>query len=704
MRLKKELVLGALSLMLSAVALPSDAQDVREKQLAFPGAEGFGRYVTGGRGGKVYHVTNLNDSGEGSLRDALSKSGFKIIVFDVSGTIHLESALSISGNTTIAGQTAPGDGICLADYPVAVKGSNVIVRYMRFRLGNKHVLVDGADGWDGFGGLDHENIIIDHCSVSWSIDECCSFLGNKNTTLQWCLVAQSLVNAGHSKGNHGYGGNWGGSGASFHHNLLVHHTSRTPRLGPRPTTQLDERMDMRNNVIYNFGGNGCYGGEGMTVNIVNNYYKPGPGTPTDKKGYRIAGIGVRTNEYVTTYPAYAPALHLWGKYYVTGNYNTKYSNVNDDNWTYGVINQVDASACDGTFTAKTKDTIKLESPMPFVATTTHTAADAYERVLSYAGASLSRDSFDELMVSDTRNGKATYTGKGLSKGFVNSQNDNKPADAAADWSAWPTLSGTTAPLDSDGDGMPDAWETANGLKPDDPTDGAEVADNGYTNVENYLNSLVDDITKAQNAGGELMGDIETVGGGSSVAYEISPGTATDENWNFKDGFSVTAPGKDYATGKNSGTTFTGIKYSRNFTYTLNIPDGISIDAVEFTGYCNNGTNTGQTAYVSLLGSRNLEAGLYSFPPTEEAKTATHRIGLDTPATGEMPFRFGGDNQVVMNMTLISGTTTGIEDVTSVAPATLDNRIYTLDGRYVGNDLRTLGKGIYIVNHKKVVVR
>ncbi|MBQ1701071.1 MAG: pectate lyase, partial [Prevotella sp.] len=333
------LFLGTSTILRAAINIPGDVPSnskvlsggvSMEKQPAFPGAEGFGRYVTGGRGGRVYHVTNLNDSGTGSLRWALSQPGIKTIVFDVSGTIHLSSALNIGGNVTIAGQTAPGDGICVADYPCSIKGSNVIVRYMRFRLGNKNVLLDGADGWDGFGGFDQEDLIIDHCSISWSIDECLSVLGNKNTTVQWCLVAQSLVNSGHSKGAHGYGGNWGGSGASFHHNLLAHHTSRTPRLGPRPTTQLDERMDMRNNVIYNFGGNGCYGGEGMKVNIVNNYYKPGPGTPTSYKGKRIAGIGIRTNKYVEQYPDYEPALHIWGKYFVEGNVNSKYSDVTND--------------------------------------------------------------------------------------------------------------------------------------------------------------------------------------------------------------------------------------------------------------------------------------------------------------------------------------------------------------------------------------
>ena len=516
-------------MLLFSSSLAAMAQD--EKLPAFPGAEGFGRYVSGGRGGAVYHVNNLNDSGEGSLRWALGQSGTKTIVFDVSGTIHLNSNLNIGSNTTIAGQTAPGDGICVADYPCAIKGNNVIVRYMRFRLGNKNVKLDGADGWDGFGGFDQKDWMIDHCSVSWSIDECLSVLGNKNTTVQWCLVAQSLVNSGHTKGAHGYGGNWGGSGASFHHNLIAHHTSRTPRLGPRPTTQLDERMDYRNNVIYNFGGNGCYGGEGMKVNIVNNYYKPGPGSPTGTKGMRIAGIGIRTNEYVTTYPAYAPALHLWGKYYVTGNVNTQYSQVTNDNWNYGMYNQIDASGCDGTYTAATKDSIKITEPIDFILTTTHTADMAYEKVVAYAGASLHRDSFDEMIVSDTRNGLASHTGSGLGRGFINTQDDNKPADAGDDWSAWPTLQSTTAPTDTDGDGMPDEWEDANGLDKNDKSDGNLAGEGGYTNLEIYLSQLVRDITRQQNADGEQLGNIVLKQASGSTDDDGKATIATgDINW------------------------------------------------------------------------------------------------------------------------------------------------------------------------------
>ena len=675
-------------MLLSGFCLAATAVFAQEKTPAFPGAEGFGRYVSGGRGGNVYHVTSLADDGtEGTLRWALGKSGAKTIVFDVSGTIHLQSSLNIAiGNVTIAGQTAPGDGICVADYPVAIKANNVIVRYMRFRPGNKNVLLNGADGWDAFGGMDQENIIVDHCSVSWSIDECLSVLGNKNTTVQWCLVAQSLVNSGHSKGAHGYGGNWGGSGASFHHNLIAHHGSRTPRLGPRPTTQLDERMDMRNNVIYNFGGNGCYGGEGMTVNIVNNYYKPGPGSPTDKKGYRIAGIGIRTNEYVEKYPAYAPALHLWGKYFVTGNYNTKYSSVNNDNWTYGIINQIDASGCDGTFTAETKDSIKLAEPMDFVATTTHSAVDAYDRVLDYVGASLSRDSFDELMVSDARNGAASYTGKGLGKGFVNSQDDNRPADAAADWSAWPTLNSAAAPVDTDGDGMPDEWEKSNGLDPSDPSDGKTIGTDGYSNLENYLNSLVADITEKQNEGGELLGFVEEEGETPVAStYDLTPETANGD-WTFSNGFSITnGSGKGYSPGSSCGIN--GIKYSNNVEYAIQIPDGISITGIDIQGYCNEDNVDG---YLSKLGSKTFESTDYVFPSRTGGVSVTHNIALDQPAQGSIGFKFV--KQQCVRITLHTDASTSI---TTIVSPTDSETYFDLGGR------RTKGhKGLVITKGKK----
>ena len=503
--------------------------EMTAQQPAFPGAEGFGMFTTGGRGGAVYHVTNLNDSGAGSFREACNKSGTRTIVFDVSGTIFLKSELKLkNGNVTIAGQSAPGDGICIANYPFVIACKNVIIRYMRFRLGNEALKInDTAHEGDGLGGMDLENVIIDHCSVSWSIDECLSVYGSKNLTVQWCIASQSLNNAGHSKGAHGYGGNWGGSGASYHHNLMCHHISRTPRLGPRPSTQTDERMDLRNNVIYNWIDNGVYGGEGMNVNIVNNYYKPGPETKSGTKNKRIAAIGIRTSEYTkhnTSSPNQWDVMwHVWGDFYVDGNVNSKNSDVTNDNWTYGIYNQIDNSSVDNTFTDATKDTIRLEKPILYEQVTTHSAAQAFTQVLDYAGASLHRDALDEVMVSDARYGTTTYTGNGCKKGIINSQDDLKPANASTDWSPWPSLNNTTAPLDFDKDGIPDEWEDVNSLNKNDINDGKIIASNGYTHLENYLNSLVADITIKQNEGGTLMSGQQIYGEYSGIlSYNSGP--------------------------------------------------------------------------------------------------------------------------------------------------------------------------------------
>ncbi len=501
-----------------------------EKQIAFPGAEGFGRYTTGGRGGKVYHVTTLEDDGKtstkGTLRWANAQSGPRTIVFDVSGTIQLASALKINANTTIAGQTAPGDGICIAGYQVTL-GKNNIIRYIRFRPGDEN----GGEP-DGLGAMDSENIIVDHCSVSWSVDECLSVYGSKNTTVQWCIASQSLCNSTHVKKAHGYGGNWGGSGASYHHNLIAHHVSRTPRLGPRPGTQTDERMDMRNNVIYNWIDNGCYGGEGMNVNIVNNYYKPGPGTKSGTKGMRIASVNIRTSEY-TKHDTSSPndwdkMWHVWGKYYVDGNVNSTYSQVTEDNWTYGIYNQIDPSSNDGTYTAVTKDTIRITTPIAYEAVTTHTADVAYERVLDFVGASLHRDALDQIIIDDVRNGTATFTASGNAKGII-----DHPSDVKGDgWEKWPPLTQTEAKQDTDGDGMPDDWETANGLNPNDASDGNAIGEEGYTNLENYMNALVADITQKQNEGGEQWRGQQTTG---IEALNIESRTWNDNSWYTIDG-------------------------------------------------------------------------------------------------------------------------------------------------------------------------
>ncbi len=445
---------------------------------AFPGAEGGGKYVTGGRGGKVIYVTNLNDSGAGSLRAAIAQSGPRIVVFKVSGTIKLESALNITDNITIAGQTAPGGGITLRDYNVTVKGNNVIIRYLRFRMGDAKAVES-----DALGGRFQKNIIVDHCSMSWSTDECVSFYQNENFTLQWSIISESLKNSVHDKGSHGYGGIWGGKNASFHHNLLAHHDSRNPRLGEYANDPfaLTDAVDVRNNVIYNWGGNSCYGGDAMNVNIVNNYWKPGPGTGSTKE--RIVSTG-------RILDATSPIYGIWGKYYVDGNFVVGSTRATQDNWTYGVYNQFHHSQLP--VSQADKDELKIEAPHPFGEITTHSATKAFELVLDYAGANLFRDTVDKRAVDDARSGTASIMngGNGSTNGYIDT-----PTAAGG----WPELPTATAPDDTDGDGMPDAWETEKGLNPANIADGnLKTLDGGYTNIEVYINSIVKQVTDIQN--------------------------------------------------------------------------------------------------------------------------------------------------------------------------------------------------------------
>lgn len=470
--------------------------NLRAQVPAFPGADGYGRYTTGGRGGSVYYVTSLEDSDTpGTLRYGVTRLSKVTILFKVSGTIHLNSGLNISqSNITIAGQSAPGDGICVADYPVSVSGSNVIVRYMRFRMGDQKLSADEADGADAFGGRFSQNVLIDHCSISWCTDECASFYANTNFTMQWCIISESLRQSLHSKGAHGYGAIWGGLGASYLHNMLVHHDSRTPRFGTGNLGDpADHVTDMRNNVIYNWSGNGCYGAEGMTVNMINNYYKPGPATTSSSKS-RFIGIDDATSSDGTT--------SIWGKFYLSGNYNSKYTVANSNNWNGVVVNQSSLINGNATKTDVKSDSELGETPLLHQ----HTAQQAYEVVLNYAGCSYKRDAIDERLVNECRQGTFTYKGASANKGgIIDKLEDLRPADADATWSPWPELTSTSAPMDSDEDGMYDTWEELKGLDPTDPTDRNKLNEEGYTMLEVYLNSLVADITEAQYAGSEEVG-------------------------------------------------------------------------------------------------------------------------------------------------------------------------------------------------------
>ena len=519
-------------LFLAAAALSATATFAQNDAPAFPGAEGHGRYVTGGRGGVVKHVTNLNDSGPGSLRTAVSGSAKKIVVFDVSGVIALKSDLKIGANTTIAGQTAPYPGITLRYRTVRPDADNVIVRFIRVRRGQEKDVNDGADAiWT----RENDGMIFDHCSFSWSIDEVASFYDNNNFTMQWCTAAESLNNAGHGKGAHGYGGIWGGKLASFHHNMIAHVTNRVPRFngaryewdGYKSNAMYDEykwanpvqaeNVDFRNCVMYNWGNsNGCYGGPGGgQINIVNNYYKGGPATP-DSKAQRVTEISVASSGNSSGHP---DIYGMTSRYYINGNttetnsgtitenrdwngvnYDSGVFTIDGEKWSLDTLNlygdEVEHKAnTDGEMCVR----IKMDQPAPEGQVTTHSAATAFDKVMSYCGASLYRDDVDSRYMEEARTGTATY------KGSVT--NEDGLIDIVADVNGYTedNFPSETRPegFDTDQDGMPDEWEIANGLDPNNPDDAnlytLDTEKGWYTNVEVYINSLVEHIVKAQNA-------------------------------------------------------------------------------------------------------------------------------------------------------------------------------------------------------------
>jgi len=491
---------------------------------AFPGAEGFGRYVTGGRGGAIIHVTNLNDSGTGSFRAAVSGNNKKIIVFDVAGVIPLTSPLDIGENTTILGQTAPNPGITIRYYTVRPGGNNII-RFMRFRRGQERDINDGGDAmWQ----RQKTGLILDHCSFSWSIDEVASFYDNNNFTLQWSTVGESLNNTGHTKNAHGYGGIWGGKLASFHHNMILHVQNRSPRFngarynwGGYTRNQLysvykwensiqAENVDFRNCVIYNWGsGNGCYGGPGGgQINMVNNYFKAGRATSAKTRVTQIS-VANPNNSANTPFPG------MTSRYYIHGNYVSAAANPANYDWN-GVTYDLTSYEMDGEYYSPDPNNyygsavehtivngvscvkIKMDQPVIYGDVTTHSATTAFSKVLDHAGASLYRDNVDTRYAKEARNGTTTYTGS-VTKlpGII-----DLVSDAGGYTEDHFGTNKRSADFDSDKDGIPDVWEIANGLDPNNAADALTYTldkKQYYTNLEVYANSLVEQIVKEERA-------------------------------------------------------------------------------------------------------------------------------------------------------------------------------------------------------------
>ena len=415
--------------------------EVVGQQLAFPGAEGFGRFSLGGRGGKVLFVTNLHDSGPGSLRAAIEADYPRIVVFKVSGTIELQSHLRIRHpRITVAGQTAPGDGICLRRYPLVISADDVIVRFLRVRLGD-----EAGRKMDGIDVSDAENVIVDHCSVSWTLDEAVNtYHGSKNITIQWCLISESLHDSPLQEG-HGFAASLGGFNTSYHHNLLANNAGRNPSIAGEedaPTINLD----FRNNVIFNWGHR-TLDGRPRSINVVNNYYKAGPAS--------------RRDHIVKMQTIYDGSF---GRWYIDGNVLVD---------TAGKVHRSGIVRIDSEDVPL--DSALVEAPVDFAPVQTETAEETYERVLDTAGATLPRrDAHDVRVVGEVRSGETTY-----GNGIISSQKDV---------GGWPELRSTDPPEDADADGMPDAWERPFTAADDLSLEGAQDADgDGYTNVEEYLN-------------------------------------------------------------------------------------------------------------------------------------------------------------------------------------------------------------------------
>jgi hypothetical protein len=453
--------------------------------IAFPGAEGGGKYSFGGRGGKVIVVTNLNDDGPGSLRWACEQGGARTIVFNVAGIIRLKSPLMIRAPyITIAGQTAPGDGVCIAGESVWINTHDVIIRYMRFRRGE--TWVGRRD--DAIGGNPIGNIIIDHVSATWGLDENMSMyrhmyndstgkiedkFGTVNITIQNSIFGEAL-----DTWNHSFGSTLGGENCTFMRNLWANNTGRNPSVG------WNGIFNFANNVIYNWVHRSIDGGDYRAqFNIINNYFKPGPATPKTAIAYRILKPESGRSKLKDKY---------YGRAYVNGNIVEGYPAVTKDNWNGGV--QTEGANDKVEFDAS----MKWLKPLPMAPITILSAEEAKTYVLANAGATLpKRDAVDTRIVKQVATGKVEIA-PNVKLPETQFKHRRMPIDSykigiitdPSQVGGYPEYKGTPY-VDSDNDGLPDAYEVKNGLNAKDATDAGKIAKNGYSNIENYLNSVVD---------------------------------------------------------------------------------------------------------------------------------------------------------------------------------------------------------------------
>ena len=546
--------------------------------VAFPGCEGWGRFTTGGRmfdsrGSKVYYVTRLDDTGEeGTFRWAVSTGDDtpRTVLFKVAGTIFLTRNVDVRSNTTIAGQTAPGGGICLAGYRVKL-GSNIIIRHIRFRAGDLP-----KNSMSPLGVENVENIVLDHCSFSWSMEENITLYDNNNTTTQWCIFSEGLYDSRNNKGNRSYGAQWGGKRSTMHHCLFAHNNSRSPRFNGVRTENHDRQAvnEFTNNVIYNWGSvNAIYGGENSAggetdydrIYMINNYYRPGPATKnaTGSRRYWCSASGGTINDVGQWYlkgnkfelsSKWAPSANIWK--------DEELQKVNDDNF-YGFVSNNSSRAMNFWSLSPSQalaDKALLTEPVAgeLTYTTYETADEAFKKVTSQAGASLPRyDEVDARILAEAAGTIDPQFGgaRGAKLGIIDSpyditlqshddfaalyEGDNASDNKEIDVTCYPRLQmddTDCAVIDTDGDGLPDAYETSVGLNPNDASDGMKLTASGYSNLEVFLNGVADGQIDAKlytkhQPGGTFTSFNAVVGEGETyqtiqAAIDAAPSDAT----------------------------------------------------------------------------------------------------------------------------------------------------------------------------------